>query len=213
MAQLNIENRVIENERLILGREDIAFLGPNLTLRGCTVTIRVTARNLILIRPRLIDCVIEVKQELKNLRWYRAFLKGCRFTGTMSGNDFGLWPVEEGAARTLGGIEEAARTLGGIEDCDFSGARLDACRFVNCDVDTLKLPSWPCFTFLDPTRRRQELLTAPWPGTSRITVEAMLKSPPETVAATFSAPAVARYSGTTEEDLLAVLKTLDGVRL
>ncbi|MFY2558925.1 hypothetical protein ACN469_14950 [Corallococcus terminator] len=202
MAQLNIENRVIENERLVLGREDIAFLGPNLTLRGCTVTIRVTARNLILIRPRLIDCVIEVKQELKNLRWYRAFLKGCRFTGTMSGNDFGRWPFEE----------EAERAMGGIEDCDFSGARLDACRFVDCDVDTLKLPSWPCFTFLDPTRRRQELLAAPWPGTSRINVEAMLKSPPETVAATNSAPVIAKLFGTTEEALLAVLQTLDGVR-
>ncbi|NTX05659.1 hypothetical protein [Myxococcus sp. CA040A] len=203
MAQLNIEGKVIENERIVLGREDIAFLGPNLTLRACTVTVKVTARNLILIQPRLIDCVIEVKQELKNLRWCKAFLKGCRFTGVMSGNDFGRWPFDE----------EAEKKLGGIEDCDFSGARLDACRFLDCDVDTLKLPSWPCFTFLDPTRRRQELLAAPWPGTSRIVVESLVEAPPETVAATYSAPAVARYSDTTEEALLAVLQTLDGVRL
>jgi len=203
MAQLNIENRVIENERLVLGREDIAFLGPGLTLRGCTLTIRVSTRNLILIQPRLIDCVIEVKQELKNLRWCAAFLKGCRFTGPMNGNDFGRWPFDE----------EAVQALGGIEDCDFSGARLDACGFFNCDVDTLKLPSWPCFTFMDPTRRREELLAAAWPGTSRITVEAMLESPPETVAVTYSAPAVAKRGGTTEEALLTVLKTLDGVRL
>jgi|SRR5215217_946373 len=202
MAQLNIEGKVIENERIVLERGDIAFLGPDLTLRGCTLTIKVSTRNLILIQPRLIDCVIEVKQELKNLRWCSAFLKGCRFTGVMSGNDFGRWPFDE----------EAEKALGGIEDCDFSGARLDACRFVDCDVSSLKLPSWPCFTFLDPTLRRQELLAAPWPGTSHISVEAMLESPPETAAVTFSAPAVARYGGTTEEALRAVLQTLDGVR-
>ncbi|MCP3166056.1 hypothetical protein [Myxococcus qinghaiensis] len=200
---IQFQNREIQGERLVLNsKTDLYYLGHDLTLRNCTVIIRVPARGLVISKVRFIDCVIEVKQELKNFRWNRASLKGCRFTGKMTGNDFGRWPFDE----------EAVQALGGIEDCDFSGARLNACRFLNCDVDTLKLPSWPCFTFLDPTRRRQELLAAPWPGTSRIVAEVLVDSPPETVAATDSAPAVAKRFGTTEEALRDVLQTLDGVR-
>jgi hypothetical protein len=81
MAQLNIKNREIENEQFEFKTGDIVFLGPNLTLRNCTLVLKVAARDLILISPRLIDCTIHVKKELKNLRWYDAFLKGCRFTG------------------------------------------------------------------------------------------------------------------------------------
>jgi hypothetical protein len=201
MAQLNIEERVIENERLEIKAGDIAFLGPNLALRNCTVVIGVTTKNLILINPKLIDCTIEVKKELKNLRWCGASLKGCKFTGRMSGNDFGRWPYSEHPE------------LGGIEDCDFTGARLGLCRFIDCDVSTLKFPSWPYFTLLDPLRRQEELLAAPWPGTSRIMVQALMQSPPQTVAATDSATALARRSGTTEEAIRAVLDTLDGVIL
>jgi hypothetical protein len=201
MAQLNIEHRDIENERLEINAGDIGFLGPNLTLRKCTLVLRVATRNLILIGPRLIDCTIEVKRELKNLRWCKAFLKGCRFTGTMTGSDFGRWPYDENLER------------GGIEDCDFTDARLDACRFIDCDPSTLKFPSWPCFTILDPMRRNNELLALPWPGTTRIMMESFLMSPPQTVAVTGSATALAKRYGTTEEAIRAVLDTLDGVIL
>ncbi|MBZ4421538.1 hypothetical protein [Myxococcus sp. RHSTA-1-4] len=201
MAQLNIENREIENERLEIKSGDIGFLGPNLTLRNCTLVLSVAARNLILIRPRIIDCTIEIRKELKNFPWTHALLSGCRFTGTMTGNDFGQWPYDEASER------------GGIEDCDFTGARLDACRFVDCDASTLKFPSWPCFTLLDPVRRKDTLLAAPWPGTSRLMIEALTQSPPQTVATTDSATALAKRTGTTEEAIRAVLDTLDGVIL
>ncbi|MCP3136793.1 pentapeptide repeat-containing protein [Pyxidicoccus xibeiensis] len=201
MPQLNIENRDIENERLEIKAGDIGFLGPNLTLRNCTLVLRVAARNLILIGPRLIDCTIEVKRELKNFPWTHANLKGCRFTGTMTGCDFGRWPYDEKPER------------GGIEDCDFTGAHLTACRFVDCDPGSLKLPSWPCFTILDPMRRNKELLALPWPGTTRIMVESFLMSPPQTVAVTDSATALAKRFDTSEEAIRAVLDRLDGVIL
>lgn len=201
MAQLNIENRVLENERLEINAGDIGFLGPNLTLQNCTLVLRVATRNLILIGPRLIDCTIEVKKELKNLRWCSAFLKGCRFSGAMTGSDFGRWPYDENPER------------GGIEDCDFTAARLDACRFVDCDPKTLKFPSWPCFTILDPVRRVNELLSAPWPEATRIMVETLANSPPQTVAVTDSATLLAKRTGTTEQAIRAVLDTLPGVIL
>ena len=201
MAQLNIENRDVENERIEVNSGDIAFLGPNLTLRKCTLVLRIAARNLILVKPRLIDCTIEVKKELKNLRWCKATLKGCRFTGAMTGSDFGPWPYDESPER------------GSIEDCDFTGARLDACRFIDCDISTLKLPSWPHFTLLDPMRRKSELLAVKWPGTAHITVEALMMSPPQTMAATYSATVLAKHADTTEEAIRAVLDTLPGVIL
>jgi hypothetical protein len=200
MDQLNIEGRKIENERLELANA-ICFLGPNLTLRNCTLVLRVAARNLILIKPRFIDCTIEVKKELKNFPWTKADLQGCRFTGKMSGNDFGRWPYDEQPER------------GSIEDCDFTAAQLDACRFVDCDVSTLKFPPWPCFTLLDPVRRKRELLAAPWPDALRITVKSFVDSPPETVAVTYSATALTKRKATTEEAIRAVLNKLDGVKL
>lgn len=46
----------------------------------------------------------------------------------------------------------------------------------------------------------------------RIEVEGFAEDPPATVAVTFSAPALARRSGTTPEAIRASLETLDGVR-
>jgi hypothetical protein len=119
----------------------------------------------------------------------------------MTGSDFGRWPYDEDTER------------GGIEDCDFTGARLDACRFIDCDIRTLKFPSWPYFTLLDPIRRKSELLARQWPGTAHLTMEALMMSPPQTVAATYSATVLAKRAGTTEDAIRAVLGTLDGVIL
>ncbi|MBZ4423403.1 hypothetical protein [Myxococcus sp. RHSTA-1-4] len=199
---IQFSDREIEDERLELNsKTELYYLGHHLTLRRCNLVIKVPARALVIARVQLIDCTIDVKRALTDFRWEKAFLKGCRFTGTMIGNDFGRWPYAEHPE------------LGGIEDCDFTGARLEACRFVDCDVSTLKFPSWPCFTLLDPVRRKDELLAAPWPGTSRLMVESLLKSPPQTVATTDFAPAVAKDYGTTEEAIRAVLEQLDGVKL
>jgi hypothetical protein len=77
----------------------------------------------------------------------------------------------------------------------------------------MKLPPWPCFTVLDPVRRKSELLARQWPGTMRITVESLTDDLPETLAVTYSAPAVAKRDDTTVEAIRAVLDTLPGVIL
>ncbi|AKJ07480.1 pentapeptide repeat protein [Archangium gephyra] len=195
------EDREMEGERLELaGKEEIYFLGPNLTLRRCTLVLRVPARWLHILPTRFIDCSIQVKQELKNHDWSRAFLKGCRFTGRLTGCDFGHrlphWPGREN---------------GGIEDCDFSEAQLQGCRFHGCDMRTLRLPSWPCFTLLDPIGKSQELNSLKWPGRSHIIVVGLDTEPPSTVAVTYHAPTVAKRYGTTPEELKAVIEKLDFV--
>ncbi|MCY1021522.1 hypothetical protein [Pyxidicoccus sp. MSG2] len=187
------------NERLELtSKTEHYYLGHHLTLRNCTLVIGVPASALTIARTRLIDCSIEVKKPLKHFRWDEVFVKGCRFTGTLSGNDFGRWPDSE---------------AGGIEDCDFTGAQLDGCRFIGCDASTLRFPSWPCFTVLDPARRSRELAALPWPGQVGIVVGTFSQYPPSTAAVTFSATRLAKESGATEDELRKVLEQVNGVKL
>lgn len=199
LSQVNLEETELTNERLELDSGTIYFLGPNLTLRNCTLVLRVPARDLIIPQAQILNCTIDIKKELKNFRWEHASLKGCRFTGRMSGNDFGRWPTSEKAP-------------GSIEDCDFSEARLDGCRFVDCDLNTLRLPSWPCFTILDPARRSRELNAIEWPGQMWISIKVFADYPALTTAVTFWAPALAKWSGCSVEEIRAVLERVDGVK-
>jgi hypothetical protein len=198
LSQVNLENKELTNERLEIGAGVVYFLGPNLTLRHCELVLKIAARNLIIPQARFMGCTFQFKRALKNFRWNHAHLKGCRFTGRLTGNDFGNWPDDPGE--------------GSIEDCDFSGAHVDESRFLECDVRTIRFPPWPYFTLLDTARRWRELEALPWPGSiGQIEAKGFAKDPPTTVAVTFSAPELAKRSGTTSEAIKAVLTKLDGV--
>ncbi len=198
MSQVNLENTEIANERIKIGPDVVFFLGPHLTLRRCTLELKIAARNLIIPSARFIDCTFEAKRELKGMRWRHAHLKGCRFIGRFSGHDFGPWPSSP---------DEAS-----IEDCDFSRAHLDQCRFLGGDVRTLRFPSWPCFTVFDPVGRWRELRAHPWPSNiGSVVIEGFAQSPSTTTALTYSALGLAKRHGTTPEAIKAVLEKLDGV--
>ena len=198
------KDKEIENERMELtDKGSLYFFGPNVTLKNCTLILKVPARNL-LIRggTRFIDCTFEVKQELKNHQdWISASLKGCRFKGRLTGCDFGHWP-EYGS--------DPEYQQGSIEDCDFSEARLHACRFMGCDPASLRFPKWPCFTILDPIVRAPELRGLMWPGPLGELIRDMLpKHPPRTRALTYYAPSAAKLVETTTEELQAVIERFD----
>jgi uncharacterized protein YjbI with pentapeptide repeats len=197
LSQVNLEEMEISDERIELG-PDVYFLGPHLILRRCTLVLKIAARNLVIPSAQFIGCAFEAKRALKEFRWHRSQLKGCRFNGRFSGNDFGEDPDSPGQ--------------GSIEDCDFTEATLQGCRFMGCDVGTLRFPAWPCFTLLEPVRRQQELRTYPWPGSmGQITIAGLELSPVTTTAVTFSALVLAERHGTTPEAIKAVLEKLDGV--
>jgi hypothetical protein len=188
----------LKNEELVFGSDVVCFLGPKLTLRGCTLVLSMAARNLVIPQARFIDCTFIVKKQLTNFRWDTAHLQGCQFKGRFIGNDFGEWP--------------SSPDQGSIENCDFSQAQLDATRFLQCNMDTIRLPRWPCFTIFDPARRWQELVALPWPGRiGRIVIEGFAEDPPTTAAATDSATRLAKRYDTTPEAIKAVLEKLDGV--
>jgi hypothetical protein len=203
LGNIVFTDREIENERLELTDKRANYiLGPNLTLKNCTLVLKVPARRLSLKQARFLDCTFEVKQELKNDQgWVAASLKGCRFKGRLSGCEFGHWPEYS----SLPWYRHGA-----IEDCDFTEALLDGCRFHGCDPRTLRFPKWPCFTFLDPIGRSRDLNGVTWPGrVGRIIVAHLHDEPPSTVALTYHAPAVARRFGGTPEELRAVIEKFD----
>jgi hypothetical protein len=203
LGNIVFEGREIENERLELTDKQANYiLGPNLTLRNCTLVLKVSARRLSLKQPRFIDCTFEVKQELKNYQsWVAASLKGCRFKGPLTGCDFGHWPEY----MSLPWYQH-----GSIEDCDFTEARLQGCRIMGCDPATLRFPKWPCFTIIDPIGRSRELNSVQWPGTfGSVTVEGLSTQPPSTTAVTLYAPAMAKRFDTTPEELRAVIEKFD----
>ena len=77
---IQFSDQEIVGERLVLdSKTELYYLGHNLTLRGCTVVIRVATRALVVARVNFIDFNIDVKQELRNFSWTHASLKGCRF--------------------------------------------------------------------------------------------------------------------------------------
>jgi hypothetical protein len=198
-----LKDRDIENERLELAdKNSLYFLSTGLTLRHCTIVSKVPASRLRITGARFIDCTFEVKQELKNHQaWVAGTLIGCRFTGRLTGCDFGHWP-EYGS--------DPWYQNGFIENCDFTEARLDGCRIMGCDPSTIRFPKWPCFTFLDPIRRAPELRSVKWPGRfGRITVEELHTQPAPTRSLTYHAPSVAKRMETTEEELRAVIEKFD----
>ncbi|PTL77157.1 hypothetical protein [Vitiosangium sp. GDMCC 1.1324] len=197
------ENKEIENERLeLMDKEAHYFLGPNLTMKDCTLVLKVSARRLFFDGARFVNCTFEVRQELKNhQQWAAASLKGCRFKGRLTGCDFGYWPEY----MSLPGFQH-----GSIEDCDFTEARLDGCRIMGCDPATIRFPKWPCFTILDPIGRAPELRSIKWPGlVGDVIVDDLHTHPPRTKALTYYAPILAERLETTPEEISAVIEKFD----
>jgi hypothetical protein len=197
---IHLQAREVHNETLDIDGKDVHFLGPDLAVRDCTVILRTTARGLIISRTQFTKCHIVAKKKLTNFSWFNAYLRGCRFSGTFSGCDFGRStpPFEPG---------------GGIDNCDFSEATLDGCRILNSDVQTIKFPSWPCFTIFNPGSHADRIKAIEWPGKSRILAEVISSFEPETVAVTFLASDAMKRYQITEEELRKAVSEIPSVKL
>ncbi len=63
---------MIEGERLELKKGPFYWLGPDLTLRDCTIVISAARRALSLVSGQFINCTIQAKGQLKTMPWVRA---------------------------------------------------------------------------------------------------------------------------------------------
>jgi len=176
---IQFRDREIKNETITLSQAEVYFLGPNLTIRGCDVFLRVAAKTLVVSDCRFFDSKITVKKKLTNFRWHRAKFYRCQFSGPMSGCDFGE-------------MEDVAPGVGGVESCDFSEAILDGCSFRKVDVRSVTFPKWPCFTVIEPRRHSAAIQAAPWPGMSHVIGKVLAESGSDVTAVTLSATELAK---------------------
>jgi hypothetical protein len=198
---IQFSDQELRNRTIEIDNKDTYFLGPDLVLRDCTITLSTTARGLILSKVQFLTCQIVAKKKLTNYRWFNAFLRDCRFSGVFSGCDFGRSP-------------EDFESGGGIENCDFSAATLDGCRILNSDARTIKFPSWPCFTIFEPGSHAAEIKSSiQWPGKTQILAEVIAAFEPETVAVTFSATETMKRYHVSEDDLRSAISQIPGIQM
>jgi hypothetical protein len=193
MTQLR--NQVAEGLDLTLNDQEANVLGPDLTIRGSRLSLQLNPRMLTLLGVRFLDCDITAKRALRTFLWHSALLEDCRFHGTFVGNDFGL--------RTDGYSEG-----GGVTRCDFSDAILDGCRFFGCDLMTIVLPQWPCFTLLNPRVHFDQMVGLEWPGQLGTWARSYSFSPPTTLASTEFAPTLMKRYEVSEEELRTAISRL-----
>lgn len=194
----HLQKQTLEGTEIMLTDKDQNYLGPDLVLQRCHLILRTNARALTITNVQLLDCQVEAKKKLVNFQmWCGAVIKGCTFRGQFVGNDFGHWTEQH--------------PNGSIENCDFSDAVLDGCRFMDCDIDSIKLPKWPCFTIVYPQRRRSELESLQWPGEVRIWATVVAQSIEITAASVGHAPTLAKQFSCTEEELREALIRLGNV--
>ena len=194
------KEQTVSGSILDLKNDVVNYLGPDLILEDCKINIQTSARGLIINQVQFLNCHIQVRKKLTNFQdWCCAVLKGCKFTGVFSSNDFGFF--------------EEYDSHGAISDCDFSDAILDGCRFFSTDIDSIVLPPWPSFTILNPSIHKSELDAIKWPDNSRYFVETLVSSPKQTTAVVDSAKLIAKELGLSEAALKALLSDQSFIKI
>jgi hypothetical protein len=194
----SLQQKVIVDTELVLSDQVHNYLGPDLVLQRCRVLLRTNSKALTVTEVQFIDCQIEATRKLSNFQmWCSAVIKGCKFSGKFVGNDFGNWH------------EQHAK--GSIANCDFSNAVLDGCRFMDCEIDSIKLPKWPCAAILYPQKQSGRVVSVDWPGKLRLWAQDLVNQPNVTAALVEYAPTLARQFGCTEEELREALRRLENV--
>lgn len=197
---LHLEKKTLENSAIVLTDEVHNYLGHELVLNNCDLTLRLTSRALTIVDVRFVNCRIRTTKRLVGFQmWCGAVITGCKFTGQYRGNDFGNWPDQH--------------HRGAIENSDFSDAILDGCRFFGCNIDSLKFPKWPCFVISHPHSRKTDFQSFSWPKTLQVWAEVMTQSPDNVSATVDFAPRLAKQFGSTEDELRESLIKFGGVRM
>jgi hypothetical protein len=197
-----LEKQTITDQEIVLTNDQDYFLGPALTLENCRIAFRCAARNVRITRTKFINCQIDIRRKLINFQWFDNWLQGCIFRGYLRGNDFGHWPP-------------AYADMGGIQGCDFSQATLDLCRFVDCPIETISLPQWPCFTISNPRQNQSRFESVSSPVDLSFFSDPYIPPSENAVAHVYFVPSFLkdRKLDATEEDLRTTLEQLDFVQL
>jgi hypothetical protein len=118
-----------EGRILTIGSGDIvdSIIG-GATFRDCELRILSATRQSLNFDATFIDCDVRTSKPLTHKQMARTSFIRCRFSGHLSGCEFG---------------PKFRDSPGRVERCDFSGARLLVSEFFDCDFESLSWPDWP----------------------------------------------------------------------
>lgn len=192
------QHETLSEAEIVLTDEKQNYLGPKLVLDRCRILLRTSSRALTITDAKFIGCHIVAERKLHNFgMWCHARIQGCSFVGNYEGNDFGHWPDRH--------------PDGHLSDCDFADSVLDGCRFIDCDIESIKLPRWPCFSIINPHQQQTFLDAVAWPGKLKHWFGGLSWSPEQTVAIVGYAPTLVKKFGGSQDELRSLLEPFDGV--
>lgn len=191
----SLKNTVISGGVVGLDPDRIVIFGPGLVLEDCDFISDENAGGMGFRGMEMKGGRFVQTGKLKDFQFERVRFSGVSFSGDFLGCDFGNW--DEPAA-------------GAVADCDFSNATMHHCRFINCDVDSIRFPAWPCFVIRDPAKARDAVNSGSWPRTLGRALDIYSDVDPECVAAVGNAEVLAAGDGLSLDEVLELLTNVPG---
>jgi len=195
---MKLHHATYTEEDIKLSNTVINSLGPELHLEKCIVESACEQRALFISGLKMIGGKFAQISPLTNFQFEHVYFSKVKFSGNFIGCDFGDW-------------ENPQFPL--VEECDFTEAMLDGCRFLNCDVQNISFPKWPCFTLLNPGAARSVALSRQWPSKVGVVLDIYTDNDPECVAVSGNAQRLAEKNALTLDDFRQLLMTLPGIKI
>jgi hypothetical protein len=193
---VQFRDTVLTGKDIEFNNTDMHFLGPDLTLNDCNLTIKSSQKGFGVIGFQMNGGSFEIKSRLRDFQFDQARFENVKFLGHFCGIDFGWWDNSE---------------PGWVKNCDFTEATLDACRFLNTDMSTIKLPLWPNFSIPDPSSRASWVRERKWPPNLESHLEVATDHAPGCSASADNAQILADADGITLSEMRELLSTIPGV--
>jgi hypothetical protein len=175
---------------------DMHFLGPNLILNDCNLTVKSKQKGFGVIGFQMNGGCFEIKSNLRDFQFDQAKFENVKFLGLLCGIDFGWWDSSE---------------PGSIKNCDFTEATFQSCRFLSTEMTTIKLPSWPHFSIPDPARLATWVKQHKWPDNLDVVLEVATDIEPGCSAAVDNAQILADADGISLAEMRELLAPIPGI--
>lgn len=190
--------QVLSSQTIELERDQVSILGPKLELHDCNVISEADGRGMAFPGLRMHGGVFDQKKALRDFHFQGVHFLHVRFMGKYIGCDFGDW-------------EDMDRSS--VSECDFSSARLQDCRFLNCDMEGVLIPKWPCFCLFHPAEARDFVISQQWPNKIGLTLDIYTDSDLECVAVLGDAGVLAKENGLTLSEIRGLLQRIPGLTI
>lgn len=195
---MKLHHATVAEENIKLLDQEVNVLGPELYVEDCNIYSDCDNGALIIAGMKMVGGKFFQDSPLTNFHFENAHFLNVKFSGTFIGCDFGDWDDSERSS---------------VSHCDYSDAILDGCRFLNCDMESIKLPKWPCFTLINPSVARSAVLSRQWPSKVGMILDIYTDNDPECVGICGDAQRLAKKNSLSIADFRQLLMTVPGMQI